>query len=408
MVPKIYCSFSPSALRMWLSPQLLHGDGGENLVDRVLPLDGRINVGKTWHRHKKCIPFRAYTQSGRHQSSGAGRKPSPAMRPRHSMPPPAGVFDGARRFQPHKMERRLDFPSRTTRPCAEPGGTMEYLTMSMPSFPPHGADLTREEALTMIIASIAMEELALSHIINAEGEKLQYILGTLPGAKTCATPQDVLEVNKSVASLLDVVAQNQMLLKSKLEKVLGACPPLTPPCPPPKPCPPEPPICGPCPPPPTYGPEICPPSGCLGKEGKRALHLVERQPGFLWSPGCRLPWRQQAQCGEYIRWNECNPTQIRLDLRAAYAIRCTLSVYAMPPAKGEGYICLRQTPCGSFTDAPPLRFSLERMAGSLQTLQYAAVIYPCANVTGPAELSLVLDTRNALCVERASMDVVEL
>ena len=47
--------------------------------------------------------------------------------------------------------------------------------MSMPSFPPNGADMTREEALTMIIASIAMEELALSHILNAEGEKLQYI-----------------------------------------------------------------------------------------------------------------------------------------------------------------------------------------------------------------------------------------
>ena len=40
--------------------------------------------------------------------------------------------------------------------------------MSMPSFPPNGADMTQEEALTMIIASIAMEELALSHILNAE------------------------------------------------------------------------------------------------------------------------------------------------------------------------------------------------------------------------------------------------
>ena len=105
--------------------------------------------------------------------------------------------------------------------------------MSMPSFPPNGADLTREEALTMIIASIAMEELALSHILNAEGEKLQYILGTLPGTKPCACPQDVLAVNKSVASLLDVVAQNQMLLKGKLEKVLEACPAPPPPAPPP-------------------------------------------------------------------------------------------------------------------------------------------------------------------------------
>ena len=73
--------------------------------------------------------------------------------------------------------------------------------MSMPSFPPNGADMTREEALTMIIASIAMEELALSHILNAEGEKLQYILGTLHGTSHCACPQDVLAVNKSVASL---------------------------------------------------------------------------------------------------------------------------------------------------------------------------------------------------------------
>ena len=31
--------------------------------------------------------------------------------------------------------------------------------------PPNGADMTREDALTMIIASIAMEELALSHIL---------------------------------------------------------------------------------------------------------------------------------------------------------------------------------------------------------------------------------------------------
>ena len=105
--------------------------------------------------------------------------------------------------------------------------------MSMPSFPPNGADMTREEALTMIIASIAMEELALSHILNAEGEKLQYILGTLPGTKPCAGHQEVLAVNKSVAALLEAVAQNQILLKSKLEKVLEACPPPSPPCPPP-------------------------------------------------------------------------------------------------------------------------------------------------------------------------------
>lgn len=256
--------------------------------------------------------------------------------------------------------------------------------MSMPSFPPNGANLTREEALTMIIASIAMEELALSHIINAEGEKLQYILGTLPGTKPCACPQDVLAVNKSVASLLDVVAQNQMLLKNKLETVLEACPRPAPPCCETQPCPP------PC------GPENRP---------KSALRLAEVKPGLLWSPGCRLPWRKLARRGERIGWNGHNPTQIRLDPQAAYAVHCTLSVCAMPPAEGEGLIRLRQTPCGAFTEPQPLRFPL---SGCLQTLQYAVVLYPRTGGERGAELSLVLDTPNALCVERAVMDVVEL
>lgn len=108
----------------------------------------------------------------------------------------------------------------------------------------------------MIIASIAMEELALSHIVNAEGEKLQYILGTLPGSrKPCASTQEILAVNQSAAALLDTVMQSQMLLKGKLEKAPeagGRKPAPEPPCPPSHPCEPpcppdclcEPPCCG--------------------------------------------------------------------------------------------------------------------------------------------------------------------
>ena len=39
--------------------------------------------------------------------------------------------------------------------------------------------LTREDSINLLLVSIAMEELALSHILNAEGEKIDYILGTL-------------------------------------------------------------------------------------------------------------------------------------------------------------------------------------------------------------------------------------
>ena len=90
--------------------------------------------------------------------------------------------------------------------------------------------MTKDEALTMIIASIAMEELALSHIVNAEGEKLQYILGTLPGGcKPCADTPEILAVNKSIKELLNTVMQNQLLLKGKLETALEAIGPVAPP-----------------------------------------------------------------------------------------------------------------------------------------------------------------------------------
>ena len=271
--------------------------------------------------------------------------------------------------------------------------------MSMPSFPPNGADMTREEALTMIIASIAMEELALSHILNAEGEKLQYILGTLPGTKPCAGPQEVLAVNKSIAALLEAVAQNQILLKSKLEKVLEACPPPSPPCPPPwwGPCP------GPC-------PEPCPgpcPGGPKPRE-KSALQLAGQREGMLWNRGCRLPWRRRILRGDDIHWSEEAPTQIRLNPGKAYAVQYTLNVCAMHPAEETGAILLRQTPCGAFTETLPLRFSMERFSGKPQTLRYAAVLYPCMENGGEAELSLVLDAKSPLCVERAAMDVAEL
>lgn len=275
--------------------------------------------------------------------------------------------------------------------------------MSMPSFPPNGADMTREEALTMILASIAMEELALSHILNAEGEKLQYILGTLPGAKPCAGPRDVLEVNKSVTALVEAVTQNQMLLKNKLERVLDVCPP--PPCPPP--CESCPPSWRPCPCPPSCEPAPCPPSRPPEQREKSVLHLAGQREGLLWSRNGRLPWRQRIRRGEDIRLDEQSPSQIRLNPKKAYAVQYTLNVCAMHPSEEEGTIMLKQTPCGSFTETLPLHFSIEQQ-GCSQTLRYAAVLYSRMDGGSEAELSLVLDGKSALCVERAVMDVIEL
>ena len=97
--------------------------------------------------------------------------------------------------------------------------------MSMPSFPNIDPPIQREDAVNQILSSIAMEELGLSHILNAEGEKLQYILGTIPGLSgPPATVSDVLAANESVRSMLETAVQNQLFLKAKMQGALTASP----------------------------------------------------------------------------------------------------------------------------------------------------------------------------------------
>lgn len=80
--------------------------------------------------------------------------------------------------------------------------------MGMPVITP--STTTRDQAITDIIESVALQEAGLSHIINAEGEKIQKIVAT------ASTTQELLDVNKSVESMVNAVAQLEMLLQSKL------------------------------------------------------------------------------------------------------------------------------------------------------------------------------------------------
>lgn len=96
--------------------------------------------------------------------------------------------------------------------------------MSMPGFPKCNCDLTQDQALTMLLSSIALEETALSHIINAESEKIQYILSQHRCSSCNMGLTDILAVNNSVTGVLEAVLQNQMILKSKLERVLEHLP----------------------------------------------------------------------------------------------------------------------------------------------------------------------------------------
>lgn len=81
--------------------------------------------------------------------------------------------------------------------------------MGMPVITP--STTTREQAITDIIESVALEETALSHILNAEGEKIQKMV-----AMPDITPEMLLATNKSVESMVNAVSRPEMILHSKL------------------------------------------------------------------------------------------------------------------------------------------------------------------------------------------------
>lgn len=88
--------------------------------------------------------------------------------------------------------------------------------MSMPNIPniTPVISLDRCETIDLLLSSIALEEIGLSHILNAEGEKLQAFLN-----KSNHCLKDYLRINDSVNQTLRTIVKSQMLLQFKLEDV---------------------------------------------------------------------------------------------------------------------------------------------------------------------------------------------
>lgn len=82
--------------------------------------------------------------------------------------------------------------------------------MSMPVI--QASQTSRSQAITDLIQSIALEEAAISHILNAEGEKLQRVIYLED-----ITPEELIEVNKSVECMVKAITQLETVLKSKLD-----------------------------------------------------------------------------------------------------------------------------------------------------------------------------------------------
>ena len=90
--------------------------------------------------------------------------------------------------------------------------------MSLPTIPniTPKISLTRCETINLLLASIALEEIGLSHILNAEGEKIQHFLKKHP-----CDVEDYIKINASVNKMLRSVVSSQTLLQFKLEEVLS-------------------------------------------------------------------------------------------------------------------------------------------------------------------------------------------
>ena len=73
------------------------------------------------------------------------------------------------------------------------------------------APVPRQQAITDLLASIALEQAALSHILNAEGEKVQKILSFQQ-----LTAETVLQTNRSVESMVNSISGLEMILADKI------------------------------------------------------------------------------------------------------------------------------------------------------------------------------------------------
>lgn len=81
-------------------------------------------------------------------------------------------------------------------------------------------NITSEEAINLIIASVALEELGISHALNVEGEKIQtaikFKLNTLK-----PNIQDFLAIDESIIETLRSIIKKEILLLYKLNDALS-------------------------------------------------------------------------------------------------------------------------------------------------------------------------------------------
>ncbi len=92
--------------------------------------------------------------------------------------------------------------------------------MSMPNIPQEVFRPSKDEVVVDLLKSIAMEETAISHILNAEAEKIQAFVGKERNFPSCPSHQDIIRFNAQIFKVIDVIVMKEWLLLRKLENVM--------------------------------------------------------------------------------------------------------------------------------------------------------------------------------------------
>ena len=99
--------------------------------------------------------------------------------------------------------------------------------MSFPTIPDIKPviDIDSCDAVNLLLSSIAMEEMSLSKLMDAEHDKIRHVMDRCE--RGGCTLHDVTEVNKSAEDMMKTLIKLQMLLQFKLENVRELMPPCT-------------------------------------------------------------------------------------------------------------------------------------------------------------------------------------
>lgn len=88
--------------------------------------------------------------------------------------------------------------------------------MSMPHVPDLTPDieLSRKDVINVLLMSIALEELAIAHAVNAEAEKIQEVIASYQSFK------QLVKANEKVRDTFKILLFKEMVLSLKLQDIL--------------------------------------------------------------------------------------------------------------------------------------------------------------------------------------------